>query len=584
LTGTASRIWSLLTPTERRRALLLSVLMFAVGIVEVTGLISVVPLVAVLTSTADPCARLGESAGAVCNKLLPTRDPYVLGALAFGLIAMSNVLAFIVVWLSARLNWSVWRRLAARIFAGYLDKPYEYFFDVHSSVVVKNVVFETERFANQVFMPALVLLSRIIVTVAVVLLVVAVDPSVSLGIIALLALLYAVVYRQLQGRVRASGDVAFNARERISGVATDTVAGVREIRMLGCEQHFASRFGQAGETLARHYVYGTIASIMPRYVIETAAFALILVMAVYLSHKLGGWQTAAPLLAFYIFSAYRLLPQFQQIYFNAMLVQQNARVVDELAQLGSATAPAAAFAPPQPQAASFHPPIRLEGVCYSYPGVRKPVLEAADMEIPARSTVGLVGATGSGKSTIIDLIAGLLVPQAGAITLNGIPLTRERAAAWRTRIGYVPQVPFLLDDSIRRNIAFGLPEEQISDAAVERAARLANIHDFIASLPDRYETLAGERGARLSGGQRQRLVIARALYREPEVLIFDEATSALDQETEQAVMDAIQTLAHQKTLLIISHRPATLQGCDLVYEVADGKIMPRHLAALRSSA
>ena len=579
--STAAKIWALLTPLERRRALLLGLLMLAVVVVEVTGLISVVPLVAVLTSSADPCARLGATAGGLCSAVLPTRDPYGLAVLAFGLIALSNLLAFTVTWLSARLNWAVWRRLAAHMFSMYLGKPYEYFFAVHSSVVVKNVVFETERFANQVLLPALILAARLVVTVAVILLIVVVDPSVSLGVIALLAVLYAAVYRQLQGRVRTSGDIAFHARERISNIAVETVSGVREVRMVGCEEHFAGRLRGAARILARQYVYSMVASVMPRYVIETAAIAVMLLLAMYLGQRLGGWQTAAPLLAFYVFSAYRLLPQFQQIYFNAMLVQQNARVVDVLAGLITEGEPRAS-ATEERAAAALTAPVRLSNVTYGYPGSAQPVLRRASMLIPARATVGLVGATGSGKSTIIDLIAGLLVPQEGAIELNGTPLTRELAPGWRTRIGYVPQVPYLLDDTIRRNIAFGLPDEQILPAAVEHAARLANVHDFISGLPQGYDTVVGERGVRLSGGQRQRLVIARALYRDPEVLVFDEATSALDQETEQAVMDAIGTLAHQKTLLIISHRPATLHGCDLVYEVADGSITAREPAALRS--
>ena len=557
--------------------------MFLVGLAEVSGLISVVPLVAVLTSPADPCARLGESAGALCSRLMPTRNPYALGLLVFGLIALSNALAFLVVWLSARLNWSVWRRLSGWLFATYLDKPYEYFFNVHSSVVVKNVVFETERFANEVLMPSLILLSRLVVTLAVVLLAVVVDPYVSLGVIVVLALLYVAVYRQLKGRTRASGGIAFAARERINGVATETVTGVREIRMLACEDYFAGRFGEAAQVIAQQYVRWNVTSVVPRYAIETAAFALVLALAGYLSHKLGGWQIAAPLLAFYVFAAYRLLPQFQQMYFQAMLIQQNAHVVDALAEL--VASPAAHRETALAEAGGeLHPPIRLEAVTYRYPGTPKAVLDRASMEVPARATVGLAGATGSGKSTIIDLIAGLLAPESGAITLNGVPLTTERASAWRRRIGYVPQTPYLLDDSFRRNIAFGLPDERISDEAVQRAARLANIHDFIVSLPDGYQTRAGERGVRLSGGQRQRLVIARALYRDPEVLVFDEATSALDPETEQAVMEAIGTLSHEKTLLIISHRPATLQGCDVVYEVADGRITPRQPAALRSSA
>jgi ABC-type multidrug transport system fused ATPase/permease subunit len=405
--------------------------------------------------------------------MLPTRDPYVLTGLAFTLIAMSNLLAFTVTWLSARLNWAVWRRLSARVFGTYLAKPYEYFFDVHSSVVVKNVVFETERFAMLLFMPMLVLVSRIIVTIVVIALVVAVDPSVSLGIIASLALLYFAVYSRLQGRSRTSGDVAFSARERITSITTETVAGVREVRMLGCEEHFAARFRRAAHTLARQYVYGVVVSVMPRYVIETAAFALMIGLAVYLSQKLGGWQTAAPLLAFYVFAAYRLLPQFQQIYIHAMQVQQNARIVDVLAELMP-------FAAEQARASGGHasvqrpePPIVLDRVTYCYPGTDRAVLDEANMEIPAHSTVGLVGATGAGKSTIIDLIAGLLPPRQGSVTLNGKRLDARLAAEWRTRIGYVPQVPFLLNDTVRRNIAFGLPDEEISQQEVERAARLA---------------------------------------------------------------------------------------------------------------
>jgi len=581
MTQTAKKLWQLLEGAERHRAVMLVLLMCAVGIAEVAGLMSVVPLVATLTSSVDPCSRLGPAAGALCARVLPTKDPFMLGVLAFALIALSNLLAFAVVWLSARMTWSVWHRLSAQVFAAYLHKPYEFFFAAHSSAVVKDVVFETERFAHLVFMPASILASRIIVAVAVVAMVLVVDPLVSIGILVVFTAAYWGVYRQLQARVKKSGDLAFESRERIGRIATETVSGIRELRMLGSEPYFAENFGRASGTLARQYVYGNVVSVTPRYVIETAAFAFMLLAAVYLSRSLGGWETAAPLVAFYIFAAYRLLPQFQQIYANAMLVQQNARVVEAFADLLHAPSEA-----PQTvdRSAVLAPPITLDKVTYRYPGTESAVLRDASMTIPARTSVGLVGATGSGKSTIIDLVVGLLTPTSGAISCNGVALTPGRAAAWRDRVGYVPQMLFLLDDSIRRNIAFGIHDDQISQAQVERAARLANIHDFIARLPDGYDTKVGERGVRLSGGQRQRLVIARALYRDPEVLIFDEATSALDQDTEQAVMEAIHTLSHQKTLLIISHRPATLQGCDIVYEVAEGRITARQATALRSSA
>ena len=576
---TARQLWRLLNAKERRRSTWLGLLMLLTSAVEMSGLISVVPLVAALTSSADPCAGLGDVAGALCSRLLPSRSPHVLALWAFALIALSNLLAFSVIWLSARLTWSVWRRISAHVFAAYLEKPYEFFFDSHSSTVVKNIVYETERLSATVFMPMMILLSRLIVTLGVVLLVLAVDPRLSLAIILLLAGVYIAVYRQLQGRVRRSGELAFHAREHIGRITTETIGGIRELRMLDCGPHFSGNFGRAADTLAKQYVYGATVAVMPRYIIETAAFALMLGVAVYLSSALGGWQTAAPLLAFYVFVAYRLLPQFQQIYANAMLVQQSARVVDALAAVvieRQAAAAALALAiPDSAKGGELTPPISLESVTYQYPGTVDPVLEQASMQIPRRATVGLVGSTGAGKSTVIDLVAGLLHPTAGAITLSGVPLDAMRAGAWRSRIGYVPQATFLLDDTIRRNIAFGLPDDQISQEQVERAARAANIHDFIAQLPARYDTSVGERGVRLSGGQRQRLVIARALYRDPEMLIFDEATSALDAETEQAVMEAIRVLSHQKTLLIISHRPAMLQWCDLIYEVADGKLRRR---------
>jgi len=580
-------LWRLLTPAERRSSLWLGLLMLATGAIEVSGLISVVPLVAVLTSSVDPCARLGQTAGRLCAQALPSRDPYVLGGLAFVLIATSNLLAFAVAWLSARLAFAVWRRVATNLFNNYIERPYEYFFRVHSSEVVKNVALETERFAHLVFMPMLVLVSRAVITAAVIALVLVVDASVSIVVVAFMGGLYAFVYRRLQGRMRRSGQLALAARTRISNITTETIGGIREVRMLACESYFADKFARSSSTLAREYLYGVVVSVLPRYIIETTAFVLMLGLAVYLHRALGDWQAAAPLLAFYVFTAYRLLPQFQQIYANAMAIQQNAVVVDTLGEL--LLAPPLVHATEQlPSSAQgekdLRPPIRVRDVTYRYAGVDRPVLSSANMEIPARATVGLVGATGAGKSTIIDLIAGLLYPTQGTVEVNGMPLDDRLAISWRRRIGYVPQVLFLLDDSIRRNIAFGLDDPAISQQEVERAARAANIHDFIASLPEGYDTLVGERGVRFSGGQRQRLVIARALYRDPEVLIFDEATSALDQETEQAVMDAIGTLSHQKTLFIISHRPATLQGCDLVYEVADGKINLHKPGALRSSA
>ncbi|MDT7041662.1 ABC transporter ATP-binding protein [Candidatus Nitronereus thalassa] len=572
----ARQLWLLLSASERRRSAFLGLLLLINSLAEMSGVISVVPLVAAMTSSTDPCLRLGQTVGHFCSQILPSQNPPMIAAMVFGLIATSNMLAFATTWLSARLTWSVWRRLSASVLTAYMDKPYEFFFELHSSSAVKNIVYETERLAGSLFMPMLIVVSRLIVTCGVAVLIVTIDPLLSLIVIFFLSTIYYIVYRHLHQRVKQSGNLAFQFREQISRIASDTIAGIKELRMLGCGKHFYEKFRLAADVLARQYVYGITLSVLPRYIIETAALAAMLGLAGYLSIKVGGWQASAPILAFYVFAAYRLLPQFQQIFANSIIIQQNSNVADILYELVSSAKSPMSTEVSVLAGRSLSAPIDMEQVSYTYPGSVEPVLKDICMNIPSCLTVGLMGVTGAGKSTVIDLITGFLQPTEGSIKVNGVLLNRELAPVWRTKVGYVPQVPFLLDDTIRGNIAFGLPNVEIVEAQVLSSAKMANIHNFILSLPEGYETMVGEQGIKLSGGQRQRLAIARALYRNPEVLIFDEATSALDRETEQVVIDSIQTLSHKKTMLIISHRPASLKVCDFVYELANGKIILRN--------
>ncbi|EWG99105.1 hypothetical protein Q427_26930 [Halomonas sp. BC04] len=217
--------------------------------------------------------------------------------------------------------------------------------------------------------------------------------------------------------------------------------------------------------------------------------------------------------------------------------------------------------------------IRLEDITYRYPQAERPALDQLSLEIPARTTVGLVGSTGSGKTTTVDIILGLLTSQHGQLVVDGTPITADNVRAWQRAIGYVPQHIYLADDTVAANIAFGLPADKIDMQAVERAARIANLHDFVVNDMDHgYDTQVGERGVRLSGGQRQRIGIARALYRDPEVLVLDEATSALDNITEQAVMEAVHNLGHRKTIILIAHRLSTVEACDRIFLLKHGRL------------
>jgi ABC-type multidrug transport system fused ATPase/permease subunit len=584
--GSLVALWRTLDTGARRGVNGLLLLMLLNGLLEASGVISVVPLVAALVSGGSPCGRVGGAAGEWCQVLVGGWPLPWLAAAAFLLIAGSNVLAFIVAWGASRLSWRVWRGLAEALLHFYLQRPYEFYFGQHSAVAVKNIIFEAERLSLLVLMPAMILFSRALIALFIGALVVAMDPALALAAIGLLAGLYGVTYRRLRRSSQASGQAAHQARDRLNRVTAESMGGIKEIRMLGREDYFASQFHTQAEVLARQYVHGAVLSIVPRYLIETVAIGLMLGATLYLGQKPGGLEQAAPLLAFYVFAAYRLLPQFQQIYANAMVVQHNLSVVDEMAAL-LAEAGHVPEPPLQttPASARPSPPVVFENVSYRYPGADRPALEDVSLHIPARSTLGLVGRTGAGKSTFIDLLAGLIHPQSGRILLDGAALDATSAPAWRTRIGYVPQISFLLDDSLSRNIALGLSDADIQPERVQAAARIANVHEFIMGLPQQYDTQVGERGIRLSGGQRQRILIARALYHNPEVLIFDEATSALDQETEQAILDAIRNLAHQKTILLVSHKPATLQWCDAILEVAGGRVtVQRGPASMESGA
>jgi ABC-type multidrug transport system fused ATPase/permease subunit len=312
------------------------------------------------------------------------------------------------------------------------------------------------------------------------------------------------------------------------------------------------------------------------------------VIAIFLILRGEALEEAIPVLGLYAFAGYRLMPALQQIFGSYTRLKFGAAAVEnvhrELTQAASGRRPKSAAPRGANGSRSAVLPLterlELESITFTYPGAHRPALRDVTLTIEARTTVGIVGPTGSGKTTLVDVMLGLLRAQAGVIRVDGAPLTDASLRAWQNGLGYVPQHIYLSDDSIARNIAFGIPDAEIDHDAVERAARVANIHGFIAhELPEGYATVVGERGIRLSGGQRQRLGIARAVYHRPSVLVLDEATSALDYDTEAAVMEAIHHLAGETTIIMITHRLAIApRSCDALYQVEDGVVRPHPLS------
>jgi ABC-type multidrug transport system fused ATPase/permease subunit len=363
-------------------------------------------------------------------------------------------------------------------------------------------------------------------------------------------------------------------------IAQEATGGIKDVKLLGLEDVYVRRFQVPSRQNARANTFRNVVSEAPRYLLQGVAFGGMLLMILVLLFAGDGQSLSGvlPLLAIYAFAGLRLLPAMQQIYNEITMIRFNKMALDSLhddmAEIRLAQEEALPSSEVRVEPVRLTEKLELRDVHYSYPLAERPALRGLSFSIPARTTVGIVGGTGAGKTTAVDLILGLLELQQGCLEADGVPIGRGNLRAWQNTIGYVPQAIFLTDDTVAANIAFGLPAEKIDQAAVERAARIAELHDFVTGeLPQGYATLVGERGVRLSGGQRQRIGIARALYHDPDVLIMDEATSALDNLTERAVMDAVHNLGHAKTIVLIAHRLTTVQACDTIFMMEHGRLV-----------
>ena len=424
-------------------------------------------------------------------------------------------------------------------------------------------------------MPAMRLASFVLLAVMITLLLIVANPTLAIAVAVGLGSVYGLIYFLARKWLSKMGRERVDANRQRFTAAAEAFAGAKEIRLLGREFDYLERYREPSRRMATYEANAMIIESLPMYAIEAIAFGGVLLMVLYLMDE-GGIAHALPLIGLYGLAGKQLIPAFQKIFSTLATIRYNMPAVNNiLSDLGKREGSVALYKVDEKMPRLFpQRQVRLQGLAYTYPGSELPALRELELSIPANSTIGIIGSSGSGKSTLIDLILGLLDPEVGRILIDDMVLTQGVMRRWQAAIGYVPQHIFLSDASIAANIALGVPDDQLDHGAVERAARLANLHDFVSSqLPEGYETLVGERGVRLSGGQRQRIGIARALYRDPQVLLFDEATSALDNATERAVMEAIHRLAGSKTILLVAHRLSTVEPCDQIVVLQQGRIV-----------
>jgi ATP-binding cassette subfamily B protein len=416
-----------------------------------------------------------------------------------------------------------------------------------------------------VIVPAMTLLSGAFMSIAIIATLAMIVPIAAMGSFASFGLLYALMMKKVRRRLKDNS-------EKIARESTNTIrylqeglGGIRDILIDGRQEVFISTFARADATMRNAQRANQVTSFVPRYMMDSLGMVLIAALALFLSRGSGGVASVVPTLAALALGLQRLLPSLQQLYQSWSTIHSAEASLRETLKLLEQPMPPVARTEIPPL--RFNKEIRIEKLGFQYSPDTPRILNGVDLVIPKGSRVGFVGQTGSGKSTLLDIVMGLLHPTHGRLLVDGVEVTPQNVDGWRPHIAHVPQDIYLTDGTVRENIAFGVPPAEIDDDAVRGAARLAQIGNVIESWSQAYETKVGERGVQLSGGQRQRIGIARALYKQADVIIFDEATSALDSDTEQAVMDAMQTIGERITVLMIAHRTSTLKNCDQIVEL-----------------
>lgn len=581
------KVLDLLSGPERRKLYALFGAIVIMAIVQVAGIASIAPFLALVTNP-----------GAIqSNDLLnwfyvtfafESQQAFLIFA-GIGLLAIvtaGNVFSMLVTWVLVRFSWMRGYSLSRRLLGHYLAMPYVFYLDRNTAVLGKNVLAEVKEVIAGVLIPGMQVLAKAIVATAIILLLIFVDPVLALALSALLGGAYGLIFLLVRKKLSYIG----KERVRTNGLryqaATEAFAGIKDVKLLGREGEFLRRYSEAAVKNAGYTATSDVIGKVPHYLVSTLMFAGMVFIVIFVLTVRGDLAQSIPIIGLYAFASHRLLPALKEVFTGVARIRFSLAALDNLHRDLEQERSARIVDREKVERVSLQDRIDLKDVTFYYPGAEDAALRNLNLSVKVGTSVALVGATGSGKTTTADIVLGLVRPNRGQLLVDGVEITRENLPGWQSTLGYVPQHIYLTDDSLARNIAFGVPEHEIDMVAVERAARLANIHDFaVNELPKGYRTRVGERGLRLSGGQRQRIGIARALYHDPAVVVLDEATSALDGITEESILSALENVRKSKTLIMIAHRLTTIRNCDAIFLLDRGKVVAQgtHDALIRSN-
>lgn len=499
----------------------------------------------------------------------------IYSACVCGIIFLSNAIASAVLGLSIKFTIDIGSGLQRQMYSVYMKNQYIFFLEKNSSYLITTISNFVPRMVYMVFQPFMRAVSQVILTLFIVGGLIIVDPVLAVMAALIVGAAYVLIYFAIRKRAVESGKAVSSVSRKKLRLLSESIKGIREIKLLGAEKWYENEIDRTTKRGLMAQAFITLSGDLPRYIVETIVFCAIIILGIYLITSGTPQQQIITTLSFYAMAGYKLLPAAQTIYKAVTSIKGNASVIDEVYySFTTAKERAKGLTQKQDESVTFENfrKMTLRAVDYQYPGSNSNVISDLTMTLEVNKLIAFVGGSGAGKTTVANLVAGLITPSGGEVEIDGIALKHSRLRAWQDKIGYVPQSVFMLDDTITANICFGIPAEQIDIERVKEVSRKANLHEFVEALPDGYNTKVGEDGELLSGGQRQRLAIARALYKQPSVLILDEATSALDNITERKILSEINMLTDEMLVIMIAHRLSTVEKCDMIYLFSQGKI------------
>tara|TARA_A100001015_G_scaffold313637_1_gene421322 strand:+ start:312 stop:2081 length:1770 start_codon:yes stop_codon:yes gene_type:complete len=572
---TIKKIFSFLTNNERKRAGLLFILILVMSLIEMIGVASILPFMTVLTNPAliDTNFILIIMFNFSNFFGVENKEDFIfaLGVLVFVMLIISLIFKAFTTYAVVRFVQMREYSIGRRVLEGYLHQPYSWFLSRHSADLGKTILSEVQQIILLGMRPLMESIAQFMVIVAIISLLFVVDAKLTIITGIVLSGAYLIVFFIVRNYLNILGNKRLKNNQLRFTIINEAFGASKEVKIGGLENSYINRFSSSAQVFARTQASWVVIAQLPRFILEAIAFGGILLIILFTLARTGNFNSAIPLLSLYVYAGYRIMPAMQKVYegFTQLTFIRPSvnKLYEDIQSLKD-------FENTKNQSTiSFQKKITLKNVDYSYPNSTKKILNNINLTITSKSTIGLVGITGSGKTTIVDIILGLLEPSKGSLEVDGKIISAQNSRSWQRIIGYVPQQINLVDDTVAANIAFGIDFKDMKQEEIEKASKIANLHDFvIKDLPNQYRTIIGERGVRLSGGQRQRIAIARALYHNPKLLILDEATSALDNQTEKAVMDAINNLNKNITIIVVAHRLNTIKKCDKIYQIEHGEL------------